>query len=557
MLWLRHIQISSVFTGRGISTLVLLCASHTLFASVPAPPNRTAYRHVVLEIQQKIKRGQLGAAREALSKALRLFPGNGGLENLLGIVDIQQGRADEAKRAFSAAIKEDPRLTSAYLNLGQILMGYAARDPTTMQKATHLYEKVLRTSPNNEDANFEYAILLMWKGAYRGSLRHIARLPGKAHANIRVEALTCADQSGIGNTSAAIHATALMEANPSLTEQDVMLALPGLRAAHQTGLIAALLKAASRRHPLSIHGLFLLGLAQEAEGDLKSARTTLTRVYEMNNSWVAPLLDLTKIALARKKYQQALGYLAHARALEPNNASLAYQFGLVCVKLGLLDETIEALRDAVKLAPNDPSYNLGMGIITSFGPNPSEAIPYLQKYHSMRPQDPKGLLALGTGYFRAEHLRTASLWLQKAAKFSKTEARARYYLGRILSKQGKYQQAIEELQRSASAQNKRADVYVELGRAYMHLKKYAMAERALDRAIRLNPNSYAGNLALLRFYVFTHDPRRARQRKRFLSVRKKKQKEYLDAFRSIDARPLPVNGKIISLSRSGQAGSNK
>lgn len=515
----------------------MLFAAQSFCATARRAEAGSAYQHAVIRIQEKISSGNLEAARAALRSAFLKFPNDGGLENLLGVVEIQQGHTNAAKRAFSKAIEESPGLTGAYLNLGRILMASASSNSRTRQEAAHLFRDVLRQHPDNEDANFEYAIVLMWNQQYRASLSHLARLPENAHANVRVEALTCADQAGLGNMPAAKHAAARMTANASLREQDVMLALPALRAAHRADLIADLLSAANRRSPLSAKGLRLLGLAQEAEGNLNNAHATLTHVYEMDSSWAAPLVDLARIALAQKKYREALGYLAHARALEPQNASLAYEFGLVCVKLGLLDETIKAMGNAVKLAPDNPEYNLSMGLISSFGFNPETAIPFLKKYHAMRPSDPEGLLALGTGYFRAGDLSEASVWLQRAAKHPRTEGRAHYFLGRILFQHGEYHRAIEQLEESKKVQSNRADVYVELGKSYIHLKEYALAEKVLDRAIQLDPKSYNANLALLRVYSFTQDPRREEQQKRFLAVHKEREKEYVDSLRTVTVRP--------------------
>lgn len=520
----------------GISLAAMAWAQVQAATSVPS--QGSAYQDAVLKIQRDIEGGHLEAARSALTAALREFPSDGGLENLAGVVDAQEGHIRLARREFAAAIQHDPSLISAYLNLGRMLMSSGSEDLTARQRAVHLYEDVLRRDPSNGTALFELAILLEWRHQYRASLENILHLPQRVQQKARVQAVICADQAGLGNRNAERHAALLMESDPHLTEQDVMLAFPELRIAHQATMIATLLTAANQHRPLSIQGLRLLGLAEEAEGKLISAQTTLKRVYAMDPSSAVPLVDLTRIALEEKDYKAALGYLAHARALEPENASFAYEYGLICVKLGLLDETITAMHDAVQLAPGNPSYNLSLGIIASFGANPSEAIPYLQKYHAMRPKDPTGLLALGTGLFRDGQLKEASLWRYKAARFQATEARARYYLGRILNADGHYHQALDQLLESVNAEGVRADVYTEIGKAYMHLKAYGRAEKALNMALSLDANSYSANLALLRLYSFMRDPRRTNQLKRFLAVRKEKQKAYLDALRTVNARPL-------------------
>src|SRR6202035_4353517 len=97
---------------RGMSMLLL-------WAVVFAPACRglepaASYREIVLTIEQHIEVNDLDGARVLISSASKKYPENGGIENLLGVIEIQQGRADRAKQAFSAAIRHSPKLTSAY-----------------------------------------------------------------------------------------------------------------------------------------------------------------------------------------------------------------------------------------------------------------------------------------------------------------------------------------------------------------------------------------------------------------------------------------------------------
>jgi len=92
---------------------------------------RAGLRHLqrtILSIQEQIETGNLDRAHALIATAASKYPNNGGLENLLGVVQIQQGHAAEAIKAFSAAIAHNPRLVGAYLNLSRIRMQSAATD---------------------------------------------------------------------------------------------------------------------------------------------------------------------------------------------------------------------------------------------------------------------------------------------------------------------------------------------------------------------------------------------------------------------------------------------
>ncbi len=69
-------------------------------------------------------------------------------------------------------------------------------------------------------------------------------------------------------------------------------------------------------------------------GDFVTARATLERLGGESPP-VPVLLDLARAADKAGDHTGALGYLAHARSLEPQNAAVHFLFGIVCVELDL------------------------------------------------------------------------------------------------------------------------------------------------------------------------------------------------------------------------------
>ncbi len=496
-----------------------------------------SYRQTVLSIQQHIEQNDLNGAYELITRANKEFPLDGGLENLLGVVEIQQGYADRARQAFSAAIQHSPKLVSAYLNLGRVLMQSAANSPATQAQALHIYERALVLEPANSEANYQSAVLLMWAHHYQRSLEHVAKLRPEDRSLPGAQALVCGDEVGLGHKEAADRDAATLAANPELTELDLSEILPILRANDRADLAQMILEAVAKHHPLSPEGLRTEGLAQEAEGKLDLARATLESAFASDPSSVVVLLDLSRVAEALKDYPGALGYIAHARDLQPKDASLPYRFGAICLKLNLLAEARKALGDAVKLAPENPQYNLAMGIVSSYAQDATEGLPYLEKYHSLRPADASGILALGTTYFRAKDFQTASTWLKQCVNDASTAASARYYLGRIARQNGKLDEAAAELTQSLTLKPHQSEVLAELGQTYVQMKKYPEAQKTLEEAIKLDGDNIAANFALLQMYGRTNDPRRDEQTKRFHDIREKNDETYREMMRTIEIDP--------------------
>jgi tetratricopeptide (TPR) repeat protein len=499
--------------------------------------NSSFYQGIVLGIQQQIEADDLGSARESIISAMKRYPNDGGLENLLGIVEIQSGHSEAAKQAFALAIAHSPKLSSAHLNLARIDMETADHDAKSADEAFRLYRRVLELDPLNSEAAYGAATVAMWRRQYAISLANLSKLSTETRTKARVQAVLCADELGLGHSDAAKRIASAMAASPDLSEGDVMLVLPGLRAAHLADLLDTLFSAANAHQPLSASGLRMLGLSQEAEGKWQQAHETMERVYTMNPSGTAPLIDLARLSLAANNKQEALGYLAHARSLAPNDANLAYEYGFVCLEMNLLREARLAIGEAVKLAPDTPEYNLTMGTVSSG----ADALPYLRKYHDLRPDDVVGYLAFGIAYFGNNDFQDALVWFTKAAAKGKTAATAHYYLGRILNQQGKYNEAIEQLRESAALQPDQPEVSAELGEAYLSLKQYPAAAAMLQRALELDPDNYVANYALVRLYAQTGDPRRNKQVERFKALRDKNEEQYHDAMRIIEARPQFVS----------------
>jgi tetratricopeptide (TPR) repeat protein len=527
---------SSSLKHRILLTLGLSLLPHT----GTAQPSQEQYRALVLEIQQHVEQNDMEGARSLIAGAQATFPANGGLENLLGVVEIQEGHSDRAIQEFSAAILHQPGLASAYLNLGRIYMQTAESDKTARASALHTYAKLLLKEPNNAEANYQVAMLLMWDQSYERSLEHLRRLSPEDRSRIGAQIVLCADEAALHHASAADKAAAAMIAAPDLNEQDAMEVLPALQAAHRADLIESIFAAANNKAPLSADGLRILGLAQEGEGKLDVARKTLELAFTRSNSSVPILVDLTRVAKASKDYQGALGYLAHARDLQPNDASFAYEFGVICLRMGLLGESRKAMGEAVKLSPDNPEYNFGMGTVSSFSQDATQGLPYLEKYHALRPSDPSALLAIGTTYFRAKNFDSATIWLKQAVTHEATAVDAHYYLGRIARVQGHLEDAKHELEQANILNPERPDVLAELGQVFIAIHEYREAQSYLDRAVARDPENYGANFGLLQLYARTGDPRREEQSKRFDEIKSKDDEHYQEMMRVIDVRAEPL-----------------
>jgi tetratricopeptide (TPR) repeat protein len=514
-----------------------------LFASIALAQDSGAYQQTILSIQQQIQAGNLDEARTQIATASRKYPRDGGLENLLGVVEIQQGHTAEASKAFSAAVAHNPLLAGACLNLSRIQMQAAATDRSARAEALRLSLRVLQIDPSNDEAHYQAAMVFYWNKEYRPSLTHLKKLSAQSEAQVGAQALLCADYAALGERGAASETAGALAANPDLTEQDADTCLPALREARRADLIETLFASAARHQALSPAGLRILGLAQEAEGKLPAARATLEDAFAADSKSVVILEDLTRVAKAANDNEGALGYLAHARDLEPENPDLPYEFGVICARMGLFAEARKAIAEALRRAPDIPEYNLGMGTVVSFSEDPAQALPYLKHFHDLRPKDPEGLLALGAANFRAKDYDTALGWFRQAAASSKTAPDAHFYLGRIARQEGRTEEATAELKQALALRPNQADALAELGQIGVQTRNFSRADSYFEQALRVDPDNYAANFGLLQLYARTGDSRRDQQSQRFDQIKNKKEERDRQMTRVIEMRPDGDTGR--------------
>jgi tetratricopeptide (TPR) repeat protein len=515
-----------------IGVAVLVGASR-----VDSAPTSPARDQAILQIQQLIEKHDLSAARLLLTKSIREFPADPGFDNLAGVIEAQEDHYAAAENSFRRAIRLDPRFTGAYLNLGRLYQEHQA-DLHALDKALDVYQSLLSYDDENSEANYQSATLFLQKGEYQKSLTRLSRLPAETGQSAQALSIWCGDYAALRDRKRTDETAARLVANTDFTEADARQILAALHVGNRDDLIVELLENLHQRQPLSPELQHSLGLAYEASGRLNEARSTLEGYVTGGNLSVASLLELARVAHEQKDDRGSLGYLAHARDLDPTNAKIHYSFGLVCLALELVAEARNSFARAVTLEPENASYNYAMGATSALSRDPSDAVPYFEKYLKLRPQDPRGKLALGAVLFRAKDYDAAAPWLTQAAAVPETAVAAHYYLGSLALQEGRWDDAANHLDLALKARPDYTDALAESAHYYLLRKNYAESEKRLRRALETDPDHFPANFYLLTLYTRTGDPRREAQAKRYEELQKSREQKSLEVLRMVEVRPF-------------------
>jgi len=517
-----------------MTSLFVMVAALVAVASLAAFPQSS---EPGLKIQELIQQGNISAARHLLSAALKQYPRDASLYNFDGVIKAQQRDYAGAEASFQKAIELAPSSADWYINLGHLYQEWPSAQAASRDKAINVYDRLLKLDPNNVEASYQGAVLLMEKGSYAASLRRLAILPVAAQDRTQALAVRCGDEAGMGNERQAEEAAERILHGPDLAEADVVSLLPLLARQKNAALEIKLLEGLKQRDLAGANSLTSLGLLYKQQGRLEDARQTLDQAAQIPPISVPLLLDLAHVANDQKDYTGALGYLAHARELEPNNASIHFFWGMVCVQMNLAEEAYQALKKAVALDPNNAYYNYAMGAVASDREDAEEAIPYFQKYCQLKPHDPRGQLALGAAYFASHDDDRAQKVIAPIAGNPQTAAGAHYYLGRIANHQGDYPKALAQLEMALKIHPDYSDAYAERGLVHLKQKDYPKSQEDLQKALEINPDNFTANLNLMILYQRTNDPRAAAQAKRFERVRDERADRMKEFLRTIEVRP--------------------
>ena len=143
--------------------------------------------------------------------------------------------------------------------------------------------------------------------------------------------------------------------------------------------------------------------------------------------------------------------LTKARALDPRNADIPSQLGLICLQQGMFSQAEGELTDALELHPDFVPALIGMGQLHEARKQWPEAIASFRRATAVAPDDPTTHLELGRALLATNKPAEAVRELEQAVRLAPQSAEALTALGAALSATGKRNQARDALRKALIA----------------------------------------------------------------------------------------------------------
>ena len=160
----------------------------------------------------------------------------------------------------------------------------------------------------------------------------------------------------------------------------------------------------------------------------------------------------------------------------------------------------ELFEQAIKLDPTFAAAFAGLSMVESwiyhsFEPTPArreKARFNADESLRLQPNLPEGHLALGLSYYYGDRdYERALAEFEIAKRDLPNEAQAYMAIGAIQRRQGKWTESTANLEKAAALDPKNAGILVNLAYSYMALRNFEAADKTIDRAIAIAPQSFA------------------------------------------------------------------
>jgi tetratricopeptide (TPR) repeat protein len=395
----------------------------------------------------------------------------------LGMSQYRLKQVDSALISFQSAVQCDPKLTFAYLGLGE---AYAERGND--QEALANYASALKLEPNNQDALRGSADLYLRGKLFEKAVETLEVLVKLDSASPQVHALLGSAYYGAGNQDRAeAQFDAALRLKPNFPSAMLGLANIYLRKGLQDKAVTILQKLV-KLAPNSYEPHYMLGTA-----------------YNRQN-----------------RYQDAVAELHTALQLGGNEPEIYYHLARAYGGLGLADDRTAALAkfgevtkkskaDAAAQRQADQLVEQAKRLVDSGDLN--TAALRLESARELRPSDATILFRLGSLYYDLQRYELARDYAQEAASLAPSEWLYHYLLGLIEKSLKDWKEAQGSLDTALELKPSAAEVLNAMGLVALAQGDSKRAVNCFQRAVELDPNqqAYRENLNDARAAAAKHD----------------------------------------------------
>jgi tetratricopeptide (TPR) repeat protein len=185
--------------------------------------------------------------------------------------------------------------------------------------------------------------------------------------------------------------------------------------------------------------------------------------------------------------EKAIALLINARKMNPADADLQYEFGMVALRMSLFPDAIAAFGQALKLQADDAPALYGLGRAEMSVSRFDDAQQAFEHYVQLRPADASGHYARGFALQALQRTSDARAEYERSIVLQPLQTESYFQLGLIELEAGNAGAAMEKFEQVVKRAPAHAGALTGLGRVRFKEKDYAGAAAYFEKAIASNP----------------------------------------------------------------------
>jgi len=168
----------------------------------------------------------------------------------------------------------------------------------------------------------------------------------------------------------------------------------------------AIFEGYTERRPNNAWGHYMLALSAWKHGDLTKSELSFEKVLSIDPHHTKSLVNLSRVFIDQKRYDQAADRLSRASELEPESSDVFRLLGRSYAALHKTDEAVDAYRRAIELDERDAWSMNNLGLLLLESKRADQAVPLLANAVDLRKNVPEfhnnlGMALEHTGRFTA------------------------------------------------------------------------------------------------------------------------------------------------------------
>jgi tetratricopeptide (TPR) repeat protein len=244
----------------------------------------------------------------------------------------------------------------------------------------------------------------------------------------------------------------------------------------------------------SAQDIYNKGKAQLAARDTAGAFSSFQDAVKVGQKLAESNYYLGAISFARRKYDDAVGYLQASYKADDENVDVIKTMAKAFLEKKDDKNALIWLRLAAKLAPKDCEVSVIFGQALVAADSMDPAIIQLTRAKECMPENPSIYLSLGDAYFKIGVKPLAISNYQKASELAPKNRDIQLKVARSLSSNKQYNEAIDAYIKAEKIDSTYPDPYLEHGRILVLAKFYKQAIPPLGKFVKLSPKHLEGSV---------------------------------------------------------------